>query len=59
MKKERYQSAIRPNKNFGNERMQVQPKASPPPPRLNIKETPLEKWFQYQPNQNKDEDNDI
>ena len=55
MKKERYQSAIRPNKNFGNERMQVQPKASPTPPRPNIKETPLEKWFQYQPNQNKDD----
>ena len=56
-------SAIRPNKNFENERMVVKPKAIiTTPPRPSIKAPALEKWFRYsvneeetELNQNKDE----
>lgn len=49
-------SAIRPNKNFENERMVVKPKASiTTPPRPSIAAPALEKWFRYSVNEEEKE----
>ena len=50
-------SAIRPNKNFENERMVVKPKAIiTTPPRPSIKAPALEKWFRYSINEEEEKE---